>query len=150
MAQTKTATKKTTKKLTGKARAEQSKELFKNIREYHILGFRIGDGLRNMFDTLVASISKKKAYVHPIYTYTVHGGTSLVTYNFGIGITGEKLVKYSVDVVINKNKPEKAGLHLSVIPDAPGMGFKVSDFPFSEKGVKDLVKAVLKDAKAAK
>ena len=143
-------TKKTTKKLTGKAREEQSKALFKNIREYHVLGFRIGDGLRNMFNTLVESFSKKKASVHPIYTYTVHGGTSLVTYNFGIGITGEKLVKYSVDVVINKNKPAKAGLHLSIIPDAPGLAFKVSDYPFSEKGVKDLVKAILKDAKVSK
>lgn len=149
MAQTKTATKKTTKKLTGKARAEQAKELFKNIREYNLLGFRIGDGLRNMFDTLVAAFSKKKASVHPIYTYTVHGGTSLVTYNFGIGITGEKLVKYSVDVVINKNKPEKTGLHLTFTPKAPMLP-TVKDFPFSEKGVREIVKAVLKDAKAAK
>jgi hypothetical protein len=149
MAQTKTTTKKTTKKLTGKAREEQSKELFKNIREYNLLGFRIGDGLRNMFDTLVTAISKKKASVNPVYTYTVHGGTSLVVFNFGISVAGKKTVPYTVDVVVNKEKPGKTGLHLTITPKAPKLP-TVKDFQFSEKGVKDFVKAVLKDAKAAK
>lgn len=146
MAQTKTTAKKATKKLTGKARAEQSKELFKNIREYHLLGFRIGDGLRNMFDTLVTSISKKKASVNPIYTYTVHGGTSLVVYNFGIKVTGKNADLYSVDVVVNKEKPGKTGLHLAIAPKAAKQPPTVKDFPFSEDGIRDM----LKEIKAAK
>lgn len=137
MAKTKTAT----KKLTGKAREEQSRELFKNIREYNLLGFRIGDGLRNMFDTLVTAISKKKASVNPVYTYTVHGGTSLVVFNFGISVARKKDSLYYVDVVVNKEKPGKTGLHLTITPKAPKLP-TVKDFQFSEQGIRDMLKEI--------
>jgi len=137
MAKTKT----TTKKLTGKAREEQSRELFKNIREYNLLGFRIGDGLRNMFDTLVTAISKKKASVNPVYTYTVHGGTSLVVFNFGISVARKKDSLYYVDVVVNKEKPGKTGLHLTITPKAPKPP-TVKDFQFSEQGIRDMLKEI--------
>jgi HAND. len=137
MAKTKT----TTKKTTGMTREEQSKELFKNIREYNLLGFRIGDGLHNMFNTLVTSISKKKASVNPIYTYTVHGGTSLVVFNFGISVDRKKDSLYYVDVVVNKEKPGKTGLHLSTVPKAPKLP-TVKDFQFSEQGIKDMLKEI--------
>jgi len=137
MAKTKTAT----KKLTGKAREEQSRELFKNIREYNLLGFRIGDGLRNMFDTLVTAISKKKASVNPVYTYTVHGGTGLVVFNFGISVARKKDSLYYVDVVVNKEKPGKTGLHLTITPKAPKLP-TVKDFQFSEQGIKDMLKEI--------
>jgi len=158
MAQTKTTTKKTATKtakktatktakktatgLTGKTREEQSRELFKNIREYANLGFRIGDGLLHMFDTLVTSISKKKASVDPIYTYTVHGGTSLVVFNFSITVTGKKNDLYIVDVVVNKEKPGKTGLHLSITPKAANASPTVKDFQFSEQGIKDMLKEI--------
>jgi hypothetical protein len=142
MAQTKKTTKKATKKSTGMTREEQSKELFKNIREYNLLGCRIGDGLHNMFNTLVTSISKKKASVHPIYTYTVHGGTNLVVFNFSIQVAGKKTVLYTVDVVVNKEKPRKTGLHLSIVPTAPNLPPTVKDFQFSEQGIKDMLKEI--------
>lgn len=143
MAQTKkTATKtatKTAKKLTGKSREEQSRELFKNIREYNLLGCRIGDGLYRMFDTLVTSSSRKKASVHPVYTYTVHGGTGLVVFNFGIQVAGKKTVPYTVDVVVNREKPWKTGLHLTIAPTPVPT---VKDFQFSEQGIKDMLKEI--------
>ena len=150
MAQTKTTTKKpaktpvtkTAKKLTGKAREEKSRELFKNIREYNLLGFRIGDGLRNMFDTLVASISKKKASVNPVYTYTVHGGVNLVVYNFGIKVAGKKAVPYTVDVVVNKEKPGNTGLYLTIAPKAATMSPTVKDFKFSEDGIREMLREI--------
>lgn len=143
MAQTKKTAKKTVKKtstkLTGKAREEQSRELFKNIREYNLLGFRIGDGLHRMFDTLVTSISRKKASVHPVYTYTVHGGTSLVVFNFGIRVAGKKDGLYSVDVVVNREKPRKTGLHLTI---APTLAPTVKDFQFSEEGIREMLREI--------
>lgn len=141
MAQTKKTAKKTAKKLTGKSREEQSRELFKNIREYNLLGFRIGDGLHNMFNTLVTYISKKKASVHPVYTYTVHGGTSLVVFNFGISVAGKKSGLYSVDVVVNREKPRKTGLHLTIAPKAPQLP-TVKDFQFSEEGIREMLREI--------
>lgn len=150
MAPTKTTTKTTTKKtatktatkLTGKSREEQSRELFKNIREYNLLGCRIGDGLHNMFNTLVSSISRKKASVHPVYTYTVHGGTSLVVFNFGISVAGKKDGLYSVDVVVNREKPRKTGLHLTIVPKAANASPTVKDFQFSEEGIREMLKEI--------
>ena len=139
---TKKTAKKTAKKLTGKAREKKSAELFKNIREYNLLGLRIGDGLRNMFDTLVASISKKKASVNPVYTYTVHGGVNLVVYNFGIKVTGKRDNLYSVDVVVNKEKPGNTGLYLTIAPKAATMSPTVKDFKFSEDGIREMLREI--------
>lgn len=142
---TKTATKtakKTATKLTGKAREEKSAELFQNIREYNLLGFRIGDGLRNMFDTLVTAISKKKASVNPVYTYTVHGGTGRVVFHFGIKVAGKKAGQYTVDVVVNQEKPGKTGLYLTIAPKAATMSPTVKDFPFSEEGIREMLREI--------
>lgn len=138
----KTATKTTPKKLTGKAREEKSAELFKDIREYNLLGFRIGDGLRNMFNTLVASISKKKASVNPFYTYTVHGGTGLVVFKFGIKVTGKRKDLYSVDVLVNQEKPGYARLRLTITPKAADWLPTGKDFKFSEQGIRDMLKEI--------
>lgn len=138
----KTATKTATKKLTGKAREEQSAELFKDIREYNLLGFRIGDGLHNMFNTLVTAISKKKASVNPFYTYTVHGGTGLVAFKFGIKVTGKRKDLYSVDVAVNKEKPGNTGLYLTIAPKAATMSPTVKDFKFSEDGIREMLREI--------
>ena len=143
MAQTKTATKKTVKKtvkktakkLTGKARAEQSRELFKNIREYHLLGFRIGDGLRNMFDTLVTSISKKKMSVLANYRYVVSPDPNRATFRFII-----KSGTRTFTVYTGTDREDPAASNLVLI------GASKAQFPFSEKGVREIVKEI----KAAK
>ena len=137
----KTATKPATK-LTGKAREEKSAELFKDMREYNLLGFRIGNGLRNMFDTLVTSISKKKASVNPFYTYTVHGGTGLVVFKFGIKVTGKRDDLYSVDVLVNKEKPGNARLRLTITPKAADWLPTGKDFPFSEEGIREMLREI--------
>lgn len=142
MAQTKkTATKnakKTATKLTGKARAEQSRELFRNIREYNLLGFRIGDGLHNMFNTLVTAISKKKMSVVPGYRYAVEtvDGTATLRFCIKAGIC-----RYTVHAQVNR-QPRKSRIVLE------GFG----PYPFSENGVKKIVKAIenAHEIKAAK
>ena len=131
-----------TKKLTGKAREKESAELFKDIREYILLGFRIGDGLHNMFNTLVTAISKKKASVNPFYTYTVHGGTGLVAFKFGIKVTGKRKDLYSVDVLVNQETPGNARLRLTITPKAADWLPTGKDFPFSEQGIKDMLKEI--------
>lgn len=138
----KATTKTATKKLTGKAREEKSAELFKDIREYNLLGFRIGDGLYNMFNTLVTSISKKKASVNPFYTYTVHGGTGLVVFKFGIKVTGKRAELYSVDVLVNKEKPGYARLRLTITPKAAYLLPPGKDFKFSEKGIREMLREI--------
>ena len=132
----------TTKKLTGKAREKESAELFKNIREYNLLGFRIGDGLHNIFNTLVTTISKKKASVNPFYTYTVHGGTGLVVFKFGIKVTGKRDDLYSVDALVNQEKPGYASLRLTITPKAADWLPRGKDFKFSEQGIKDMLKEI--------
>lgn len=142
MANTKTTTKKATKKpakttkaatkkLTGKAREEQSRELFKNIREYHILGFRIGDGLRNMFDTLVTSISKKKMGVLPDYRYELSPESNRATFRFSIK-NGTRV--YPVYASTDREDPKNSRLVL--------IGANKTQFPFSEKGVREIVKVI--------
>ena len=142
MAKTKTTTKtatgkstKTTKAATGKTRAEQSKELFKNIREYNLLGFRIGDGLRNMFDTLVTSISKKKMSVLPNYRYEISPESNRATFRFSIK-NGTRF--YTVYTSTDREDPKNSRLVL--------IGANKTQFPFSERGVREIVKAI----KAAK
>lgn len=131
MAQTKTATKKTTKKSTGKAREEQSKELFKNIREYHLLGFRIGDGLRSMFDTLVTAISKKKMRVLANYRYVASPDPNRATFRFSIK-NGTRI--YNVYASTDREDPAASRLVL--------IGASKAQFPFSEKGVREIVKEI--------
>jgi hypothetical protein len=112
------------------------------MREYNLLGFRIGDGLRNMFNTLVTAISKKKASVNPFYTYTVHGGTGLVVFKFGIKVTGKRDDLYSVDVLANQEKPGNTSLRLTITPKAADWLPRGKDFKFSEQGIKDMLKEI--------
>lgn len=128
---TKTAPKAATKKLTGKAREEQSRELFKNIREYNLLGFRIGDGLRNMFDTLVTSISKKKMGVLPNYRYELSPESNRATFRFSIK-SGTRV--YPVYASTDREDPKNSRLVL--------IGANKTQFPFSEKGVREIVKVI--------
>ncbi len=131
MAQTKTTTKKATKKSTGKSREEQSKELFKNIREYNLLGFRIGDGLHNMFNTLVTSISKKKMSVLPNYRYVVSPDTNSASFRFVIK-SGTRT--YTVYTSIDREDPKNASFGVT--------GATKTQFPFSEKGVREIIKEI--------
>lgn len=128
---TKTATKAATRKLTGKAREAQSRELFRNIREYNLLGFRIGDGLRNMFDTLVTAISGKKMKVLPDYRYEISPVSHSATFRFRIK-SGTRI--YTVYTGIDREDPGKSRLVL--------FGANRTQFPFSERGVRDIVKEI--------
>lgn len=136
MAQTKTTTKKTatkkaTPKLTGKAREEKSVELFMNILEYNLLGFRIGDGLYNMFNTLVTSISKKKMEVLPDYHYDIAQGNHRAMFKFKIrSATGTYTVYASAD------REDHGNSRLVLV------GAGKTQFPFSEKGVREIVKTI--------
>jgi hypothetical protein len=129
MAQNKTTSKKATKNSTGKTRAEQSKELFTNIREYNLLGFRIGDGLYNMFSTLVTAISKDTMSVVPDYNrYTVSTEDGAATFRFVINV-GKR--RYTVHAQANR-QPRKSRIVLE------GFG----PYPFSENGVRKIVKTL--------
>lgn len=120
-----------TKKLTGKAREEKSAELFKDMREYNLLGFRIGDGLHNMFNTLVTSISRKKMGVLPNYRYVVSPDTNSASFRFIIK-SGTRT--YTVYTSIDREDPKNASLGLT--------GATKTQFPFSEKGVRDMLKEI--------
>lgn len=127
----KTATKTATKKLTGKAREEKSVELFMNILEYNLLGFRIGDGLYNMFNTLVTSISKKKMEVLPDYHYDIAQGNHRAMFKFRIkSATGTYTVYASAD------REDHGNSRLVLV------GAGKTQFPFSEKGVREIVKTI--------
>lgn len=138
MAQTKTTTKKTTKKSTGKSREEQSKELFKNISEYANLGFRIGDGLQNMFNTLVTSISKKKAALDHSYTFRVESGVPRTVFGFTMNVGKTKSFPVSI---FNGPNCEPS---MSIVTKAPTGKFKgdIQYFPMSEQGIKDMLKEI--------
>lgn len=124
-------TKTTTKKLTGKAREEKSAELFMNILEYNLLGFRIGDGLYNMFNTLVTSISKKKMEVLPDYHYDIAQGNHRAMFKFRIrSATGTYTVYASAD------REDHGNSRLVLV------GAGKTQFPFSEKGVREIVKTI--------
>lgn len=130
-----TATKSTTKtaprKLTGKAREEKSVELFINILEYNLLGFRIGDGLYNMFNTLVTSISRKKMSVLPDYHYDIAQGNHRAMFKFKIrSATGTYTVYASAD------REDHGNSRLVLV------GAGKTQFPFSEKGVREIVKTI--------
>lgn len=127
----KTTTKTATKKLTGKAREEKSVELFMNILEYNLLGFRIGDGLYNMFNTLVTSISKKKMEVLPDYHYDIAQGNHRAMFKFKIrSATGTYTVYASAD------REDHGNSRLVLV------GAGKTQFPFSEKGVREIVKTI--------
>lgn len=128
MAQNKTASKTASKKTTGKTRAEQSKELFTNIREYNLLGFRIGDGLCNMFSTLVTAISKETMSVVPDYRYSVSAEEGIATFRFGIKVGTRR---YTIHAQANR-QPRKSRIVLE------GFG----PYPFSENGVRKIVKTL--------
>lgn len=128
---TKSTTKTATKKLTGKAREEKSVELFMNILEYNLLGFRIGDGLYNMFNTLVTSISKKKMEVLPDYHYDIAQGNHRAMFKFRIrSATGIYTVYASAD------REDHGNSRLVLV------GAGKTQFPFSEKGVREIVKTI--------
>lgn len=142
MAKTKTTTKKTTKKSTGMTREEQSRELFKNIREYNLLGFRIGDGLHKMFNTLVTSISKGKATVDPRYVYTVNASADSAVCTLTVK-KGSKT--YAVDTVVHHNDPADSSLVLMTPP--PGqrlasLNWSPKTVPFSEDGVREILREI--------
>lgn len=128
---TKSTTKTATKKLTGKARADKSAELFRDMREYNLLGFRIGDGLRNMFDTLVTSISKNKMGVLPYSRYVVSPATNSASFRFIIK-SGTRT--YTVYTSIDREDPGESRIVL--------VGAAKPRFPFSEKGVREMLKAI--------
>lgn len=116
----------------GKSRAEQSAELFANIADFARLGFRIGDGLHRAFGTVVASVSRKKASVDPGYRYRVDGkygsASVILTARYGKSRTFRVLACF---------RPDSApALSLMYAP-----GRTAKDFPFSEDGIAELLKA---------
>lgn len=134
-------TKNTTKKSTGKSREEQSKELFKNIHEYASLGFRIGDGLHNMFNTLVTSISKKKATLDHSYTFRVESGVPRTVFGFTMHVGKTKSFPVSI---FNGPNSDPSMSSMSIVTKAPTGKFKgdIQYFPMSEQGIKDMLKEI--------
>ena len=127
MAKTKTTTRKTPEK----TREEQSKELFRNIGEYAGLGFRIGDGLRNMFETLVTSISKKKARLDTQYTFRVESGAPRTVFGFTVRVGRTKSFPVSVF-----NAPNcEPSMSVTAMGDT-------GHFPMSEQGIRDMLREI--------
>ena len=134
MAKTKT----TTKKTAGMTREEQSRELFKNIGEYANLGFRIGDGLYRMFETLVTSISKKKATLDHSYTFRVESGVPRTVFGFTVHVGKTKSFPVSI---FNGPNCEPSMSIVTKAPTGKSNG-ETWHFPMSEQGIKDMLKEI--------
>jgi len=126
------ATKKPSPKLSGKARKKKSEELFANIGEYVALGFKVGNGLQRILDTLVHAFSDKKAHVTS-YSYSVVTGQPARTATYTARVETASGRKFQVDAVVSRDAPDFDSFVLRTPRKKPAA------FKFDEQGLRDLV-----------
>lgn len=134
MAQTKKPAKKTpakTKKPTGKDREKQSNYLFGLLTDYGNLSLRVANGFVVSFNHLLDAMTKKKTSVHPGYKVSIDPATYTSLFYFTLVTPGKRNVY--IRVVIRQDDPSASGIGVGHAGD------KCTQFPFTEKGILDLL-----------
>ena len=108
-------------------------KLFGQIEEYLSLGTRIGNGLLNIFGTLVTNVSEGKAAALSQFSYSVDNDPAAIYFIFSLTSTSPgKLKPAKVEVVIKDGHRYMTLRKKSVIEPAR--------YPLSIQGVRDLLK----------